>query len=127
VSKLRVGQLKVNVGNQILVFVSLLDKAPLAGDSITVKQPMDLTKAGDSLLSTMQNGGFSIIPENKDNGGSATQIPIMMNSVREREYILTPPYVGYSSGVVAGTAVAMATVGLGGGGFLAKLYKDKFM
>merc|ERR1711963_762202 len=128
VSKLRVAQLKVNVGNIVRVYVAIMDKAPLTGDAAaTIKQPMDLQKAGDLLMAAMQNGAFSISPENRDNGASASQIPIMQNSVVEREYILTPPYVGYSSGVVAGTAVAMAVVGLGGGGFLARLYKDKFM
>jgi len=127
ISKLRIGDVKVMFYNNIKVRVVILDKAPIPGDVLAVKQQFDLKTSGDLLLNAILQGTFVITPENPDNGASATQIPVIKNSVKEAEYILQPPFQGYGSGTSAGVAVAMLLVGLAIGGVLAVFVKRKFL
>ncbi|KAK3800013.1 hypothetical protein RRG08_035612 [Elysia crispata] len=118
-SPLRVGSLQVNFENVVKVTFEILDKTPIPGDVKTVKQEVDLAKAGDAIYKAVRTNKFSV-PIVSANGTQIAQpISADPNSIVEKEYTQAVAVdAGYSKGVTATVSVVMVLVGMtaGGGG-----------
>ncbi|RUS70185.1 hypothetical protein EGW08_022058, partial [Elysia chlorotica] len=59
-SPLRVGHLQVNFESDVKLMFEIFDKTPIPGDVTTVKQEVDLAKAGDALYKAVRTNKFSV-------------------------------------------------------------------